>query len=535
MRIKQLPVNKLITFAVILITIVFLLPVFIGGISGNGVSSLLTDSSNGFIPSLERAILFTLLSSISTVIFGFCLALLLSNIPSESKLGRQLSFFILPITFGNISIVFILKILLFNTALLDTIIIKGSPAQTLFLLVVQLWQFGFLFAYLFWLNIQATPRRLRDYAIAAGLTRFEKIRDIILPQSRNLFILLVIISFTFSFYEDAKSQFIFRASQGTETELVNHWLDRVYHSDLLINPKYAGQQAFATGMSIFVIALLLFLLLGLLIIVAVKLFSKLKARAGAPAPATHKKTSLTIAAASIAIIIAPVILALLKSQYHFSDNIYSLLFPFILTLIGAIAATLFAITYGIFSKLSFQHLLNGFNAKSLLYFLILFILQIIPPLCIVLCGFTWLSWVGYSSDTLIYIVWVIGHCILRLPLLGSFVLVAHFSVKANELNYQMAHGISRGNIIKYSFLKRFRAEYILTLLFAFSFIWNDSGLNATLSDQIPSFSSNLQMLFIGRAADYSKATGFAIVALLLSLSCIFGWQYIIRKKDYLKA
>jgi hypothetical protein len=50
-----------------------------------------------------------------------------------------------------------------------------------------------------------------------------------------------------------------------------------------------------------------------------------------------------------------------------------------------------------------------------------------------------------------------------------------------------------------------------------------------LSDRIPSFAANLQMLFIGRAADYSKATSFVLVAVVLSLACIFIWQYIVGK------
>lgn len=527
---KPFPTNKIIVLVVILITVIFLLPIATGGFSGNSISKLFTESSNGFSSSLARTISFALLSAIVNVAGGFCLALLLSKISFSSKLGRQLSFFILPIIFGNVAVVFVFKVILFDTKFFNAIVHGGNTTQTLFLLFIQFWQFGFLFAYLFWLNIQNTPKRIEDYSIAIGLSRFEKIRDIILPQTRNLFILLLFIGFIFSFYEDAKSQFIFRASQGTGTELINHWLYRTYQSNLLINLEYANQSIFKTGLLVFSITILLFLTLGSLTLLSFRLFSKIKSSRQKSVPRNGNRSSFIVAAISITVILAPVLFALLKSEYHFSDNIFSIAFPFVITLIASFAATILAIIFGISSRLAFPKILSDFNSKSLLYFLSIFLLQIIPPLCIVLSGFKWFSWIGYNSDLLVYFVWIAGHCLLTLPLLGTFVLATHFSVKEKELNYLAAYNISGTNIIQFSFLKRFRAEYILTLLFAFTFIWNDAGLNMVLSDKIPSFAANLQMLFIGRAADYSKATSFVLVAVALSLACIFIWQYIVEKK-----
>lgn len=532
---KLFSTNKLIVSIVILITIVFLLPLFVGGFEVNSISKLFSYNSNGFSSALQRTVLFALLSSILNVVGGFCLALLLSKISLNSKLGKQLSFFILPVTFGNVAVVFVFKVLLFNSSFFNAIVQGGNATQTMVLLFIQFWQFGFLFAYLFWLNIQNTPKRINDYSNAAGLSRFEKIRDIVLPQTRNLFILLLFIGFIFSFYEDTKSQFIFRASQGTGTELINHWLYRTYQSNLLINPEYANQSIFKTGIIIFTLTILLFLVLGSLVLFSFKLFSRIKSVEKKQISKNSNRISSIIGIISILIILVPVVIALFKSQYRFADNLFTIAFPFALTLVAAFAASTLAIIFGISSRLAFTKMLNGFNSKSLLYFLAIFLLQITPPLCIVLCGFKWLSWVGYSSDILIYFVWIAGHCILTLPLLGNFVIATHFSVRENELNYLTAYEISMSSIVQYSFLKRFKAEYILTLLFAFTFIWNDAGLNIVLSDKIPSFASNLQMLFIGRAADYSKATSFVLVAVILSLACIFIWQYIIGKSQFEEA
>lgn len=531
----QKPINttKFIVFAVILVTIMFLMPLFIGGFSGSSVLKLFSDSSGGFSSALVRTLSFALLSTLLNVVGGFCLALILLKIPVHSKTGRQLSYFILPVIFGNVAVAFVFKILLLDTSVFNAIVQGGYTTQTLFLLFIQFWQYGFLFAYLFWLQMQNTPKRIEDYTDAIRLSKFERVRDIILPQVKNLFILLLFIGFLFSFYEDAKSQFIFRASQGTETELIYHWLGRTYQSNLLIDPIYANQSVFKTGVIVFLITLLMALALGFLALFSFRILSKIKSSIRIPLQPTgfknRNRNSFLLAILCIATIVAPIILVLLKSQYNFSNDLFDVAFPFALTLSAAYAATIFAIIFGISSRLAFTKLLDGFNSKSLLYFMAIFILQIIPPLVIVLCGFKWMNWIGYNSDLMIYFIWIAGHCILTFPLLGSFVLATHFSVKENELNYLKAYRISENNIVQYSFLKRFKAEYIITFLFAFAFIWNDTGLNMVLSDHIPSFASNLQMLFIGRAADYSKAMGFVLVALVLSLTCIFVWQYIVRK------
>jgi ABC-type sugar transport system permease subunit len=535
---KPFGLNKVIVLIVILITTIFLLPLVIGGFAGIDFLKLFSDHSNGFSSSLLRTTLFAIFSAITNVMGGFCIALLLLRISSSSKIGRQLSFFILPVTFGNVAIAFVFKVLLFDTTIFNTIVHGGNAIQILLVLFIQFWQFGFLFAYLFWLRMHGTPKRIEDYSTVVGLSKFEKVRDIILPQTKNLFILLMFIGFIFSFNEDVKSQFIFRASQGTETELINHWLYRTYQSKLLINPDYANQSIFKVSLVVFTITLLIFSALGSLMLLLHRFFSKIQSSKRVSVEKEDSKAfsniSFTTAIICISIIIIPILLALLKSQYQYSNNIFSITFPFALTCIAAFVATGFTIIFGISSRLAFSKLLSGFNSKSLLYFLAVFLLQIVPPLCIVLCGFKWLSWIGYNSNLLIYLTWIAGHTILTLPLLGSFVLATHFSLRENELNYLTAYQISGSDVVKYSFLKRFKAEYALTLLFAFSFIWNDAGLNMVLSDKIPSFASSLQMLFIGRAANYSKATNFVLVALILSILCVFIWQYILNKTEKLR-
>ncbi|MCL2682685.1 MAG: hypothetical protein FWE63_04260 [Bacteroidales bacterium] len=518
---------KLIIIAVIAIMIVFLLPLIANGFSGNGIYQLLTDTSKGFTSAWGRTLLFAFLSTIINTVGGLCLALSLQRISFESKLGQQLSLFILPVTLGNIAIAYIFKVSLYGTSLFDAIIQSGYFTQTIAMLFIQFWQYGFLFAYLFWISIQNIPKRINDYSIAVKHTNNERTKDIILPNIKNLFILLFFIGFIFSFYENAKNQFIFKASQGMNTELISQALHRIYKSNSIVNPTFANQFIFEVGTLITISVLFALVCAGFSIFLIFRHISKRK-RLKNTALKMSKK-NIFVAVVGLITVIAPIIIALLKSRYNFSvDALSELLLPLGLTLLSAFFATMLAILFGMASRLVFTKWLASFNTKTMYYFLIVFLLQIIPPICIIACGYQWLSWIGYNSFV-IYLVWILGHSILVFPILGSFVLVTHFAVKENELSWLAVHHIPAKDISLYSFLKRFRAEYILTLLFAFTFIWNDTTLNKILSDKIPSFADNLQRLFSGRATDDTKAILFTLVAVIISISCVLLWQFIVRK------
>jgi hypothetical protein len=445
----------------------------------------------------------------------------------------------LPVTLGNIATAYVFKLILFNTPIFNSII-QGSNVEKFALLsFLQFWQYGILFTYLFWLNIQNIPKNKIDYAEAVQLSAAERIKDIILPSSRNLSILLLLIGFIFSFYEDAKNQFIFHASQGTKTELINHWLERTYQSMLVGNPDYAVLQIFKVSFLVFLIAIAVFSLIGFLANALFKIYTSSKSisiKTNGEIVAAKLKTTISkaLAFSMLLFVFVPVFIAITRSSFSFTSQMTEMSSPLLLTLVAALAATILAVVFGISSRLAFPRILSDFNKNSALYLTLTFLLQLVPPICILLCGFRWMAWLGYNTSLLIYLVWILGHTILSLPILGSFIIATHFRVGHNELQYLRGYEIPISSIIRFSFLKRFRAEYLLTLIISFSFIWNESVINIVLSDRIPSFASNLQMLFVGRAADYSKASGYLIVALILSLTSVMLWQYILHKAQNLK-
>jgi len=91
------------------------------------------------------------------------------------------------------------------------------------------------------------------------------------------------------------------------------------------------------------------------------------------------------------------------------------------------------------------------------------------------------------------------------------------------------HGLSKWEIAKTSFLQRFKAEYLLLFILAFSFIWNEGVVNNLFSDFIPSFAANLKMLITGRAADLQHAAAYLWMSIALSLISVVLWFSIVRR------
>lgn len=536
---KSSLLSKNVVVGIALLTMLYLLPFLSGGISGAFLFESLFSNSDDFTSSLIRSVVFAVVSTSINVLIGLLVAVLLSKIAFFSVLGKQLSFFLLPTTLGNIATAYVFKLILFNTSFFN-FVVQGSNIEKFALLsFLQFWQYGILFTYLFWLNIQNIPKQKIDYGKAIQLSSVERIKDIVLPSSKNLAILLLLIGFIFSFYEDAKNQFIFRASQGTQTELINHWLERTYQSQLVYNPNYAVLKIFETSFLVFLITIIIFGLIGFFANTLFKLFSSSKSiliKSNQEIIITKSKTlfSKAIALTLMLFVFVPLFIAITKSNFSFTYQMKELLSPLLLTLTAALGATLLAVIFGVSSRLSFPKILSDFNNKSAIYFTFTFLLQLVPPICVLLCGFKWMSWLGYNNSFLIYFVWVLAHTILLLPILGSFIITTHFRVKENEFQYMKGYAIPILNILRFSFIRRFRAEYLLTLIIAFSLIWNEAIINIVLSDSIPSFASNLQMLFIGRAADYTKASAYLLVALSLSIASVLTWQYILNKAQSLK-
>jgi ABC-type Fe3+ transport system permease subunit len=495
---------------------------------------ILGDTGKVFAPALGRSIGVALFAALFIVGIAFLLALFMVGIPAFSRMGNWLAILILPITLGNLSIAFLCKVLFGDTAYFNAVATGDVTGKLAFLLLLHGWQYGILFTYLFWLNFQSIPGSVLDYSRATGFTRYQRIKDIYLPRSRNLIIMLSSILFLFTVYEESKLQYLFKPSPGTGSELVAHWLSRSYQSMLVAGPDKANDLAFGAGATTFLAVLVVLTILFLFVHIAMRTWIRSNRYPATNTVQDEQRTSTgrsaqLIALLLIALVLVPVAAALIVLPYLAGSDIGHLWPSFIMTLIATLVAGSIAIGMGMAVRVGWKERLSSFSPRSLPFFLGLVALLLVPPLLVLLSGYAWMGQLGYSWTQMIWPIWVAGHMLLTKPLLGSFVLFSHFRVSTNELDYLQLHGLSKWEIAKTSFLQRFKAEYLLLFILAFSFIWNEGVVNNLFSDFIPSFAANLKMLITGRAADLQHAAAFLWMSIALSLVSVALWFAIVRR------
>jgi len=519
---------QLLTIALLSLTLLVLFPFFLN-INADAVTGLSGNAS--FLSTLQTTLVNAFISAIVLTAFGFVGALLLLKIPPFSFVGKNLGVLIMPVTLGNISIAFICKLLWGDSAFFSSLA-QGSPLNKLaFLLLLELYQFGLLFIYLFWTLLQGINADKLNFAKANRFSFYQKLKDIYLPHTRNLWLLLATIGFVFAFYEESKIAYLFKVSQGTNSELITNWLTRNYQTNLLVNPDYARTLIFDASAFVLISAIVGLILLFLVLYYFIKKITGLKfypeKQSLKNSKGLFQKVSLILGSLLSIIALTPLILSFFKISFSF--NFSQLGFPLLMTFLATFASSATAILFGIASRLGWKQMLSSFNQKSLPFFVMLFILLLVPPIVILITGYKWMSIIGYSSQTIIYSIWIIGHILLTLPVLGSFVLFNHFRVSNNEIDYLQVYKLSRLETIRFSFFRRFKAEYLLLFIIGYSFVWNEAALNSLFSDYIPSFVSGMKMLITGRGADYDKAFGYLLVSFAVAILSATIWRYILEK------
>lgn len=518
-KIVRVYIIKAIGIMLAVSLVAYLIPSLVN-LSGYNIN-IFFDSTEGTL-ALKRSILFALGSSILNVLLSLLIALSISSVPLNSRKAGLIAFLIVPIMLGNMSIAFIGKVIFSGSAFFqDSALTKFSG-----LTVIQFWQYGSLFIYLFWLNMQNIPYTSLNYAHAVKMSFGERVKDLLLPACRNLAMLLFILNFILSVYEDAKIQIIFKSSVGTHTELISQWLNRTYQSNSLIGSLFANQKAIQYGFTILLLALAVTMILTFIFSFAYDKTIKLNT---AFHFSKNRYFSHIIPVVLGAVIFCPLLFTVFMTIKNFQFEFFHLITPFLFTFLATALAVLFSTFLGITLRLAWKETLSSFNSRSLVYFTLLFVLQLVPPIIIYLTGFQWLKLTGYQSLWNLQLVWVVGHIILILPLMVSFVSVFHFRTSNNEIRYMEAHGFSLRQIFNDSFLRRYRAEYLFTSLIGFSLIWNESVINNLFSDFIPSFVSEMKMNIEGRAADYAKGMSYLFIAIGIAIAAIWIWRGIITK------
>jgi hypothetical protein len=477
---------------------------------------------DGLNSAWARSLELALASTLINILLSLGIAILLKSIRINSFKGKLMALLLLPVLLGNVSVAFTGKLLFTDAAMIQA----SASGKLLMLLFIQFWQYGTLYLYLFWLVIQSVSGNTVAYAGAIRLTSGEYARDVLLPACRNLAVLLFIVNFSFTFYDDAKASIIFKFSRGTDTELISQWLSRNYLAGSLLDQQFSVQQTVGISLVVIISALLLLLLAGGAFILV---YDWLSARRKPLLPLVVAGDGRLIFYPQLLFVALPLLLALVDAFGRLAFDLRPLLFPLCLTMLAALIATVAAVILGALLRLGWKRVLYRFDRRSLLFFILFFSIELIPPLLLLLCGYQWLKWTGYAGKGTVYVIWVAGHVLLSLPLLSSFLAVTHFRTLNRELEFFEAHHSGFTEVLKTGFIRRYPVDYILSFLIAFSLIWNESVINNILSDYVPSFVSNITMAIEGRAADFSRGVSYLLVSLFISLLSLIVWFSVLAK------
>lgn len=516
--------TKLLILAFLLVILFFLFP-FLSSLSIDSILlSRLKEGNDSLMEPFARGVVFALGTSTLLVTGSLISSLFLSRIGLRTRGGLLLSLLLIPVILGSISTSFIWKLLLFdNLVLFGPRIVKFTT-----LAIIEFWQYGTFFIYLFWLNQQTLQKRELDYAHISQLSTWEKIRDVLLPRQRNLATLLLVLGYIFCFYEEAKIGFIFRASRGTGMEMANQWLNRTYESDLLVDAAYAVRNVSVAGLLVLFMALVsLIVFLNLFrylyrLLLAVKLPFVLS-RSG------KGHSSYAILGVLLIFTVAPVLLGIAKQTINIDLAFKSLLYPFGLCVLAAFLAALFAALFANLCRVTWIRTFASFNTRSMAALILMFLLLMTPPLLSLVCGFKWMGYVGYHSEYNIVGAWVIGHILLSFPLLAGFTLVTNFRVRNEHILYFQTSHLSAVEQYKDLFLYPFRADYLLVFLLGIALVWNESVINNILSDVIPSFVTELNKTISGKGTDYSQGLNYLFISVALALASVSVWTTIMYK------
>lgn len=501
----------------------YLVPFFIN-INIHDIDILLSDKDGLYSASI-RSLGFAFFSSLVNILLSLFVAVKLKSIKAHSFKGLLLSILIIPALLGDVSTSFIYKLILSDFVHLH----QDSFQKLVVATVIQFWQYGTLFIYIIWLVIKGINAEYFDYCKVSYFSKYETFRDLILPACKNTVILLFVINFIFSVYEDSKMQLIFRSSRGTNTEFINQWLSRTYESASLINPITARTEIYSISL------MYLFLLLGTLLVVVSLLLttiSLLVKHRKSPPIFSSFNTSYVIYYVLIASVLAPIFFIIFHIFSNFNLSFSHLIYPLYLSFTTAFIAVIIAIVIGAAIRVGGLKYMESLNRKSQFVFYLVLLLQLIPGIVISLLGYQWAAYIDLGKSNMV-LLWIVGHILLILPLISCLLITNHFQISNNEINYLFTHKTSSFDFIKLSFLSRFKGDYLLTFLICVTMIWNDPILNSILSDYVPSFISEMKMSITGRAADYSKGISYFAISLIVSLGAYFLWVYNNYKKSIL--
>src|ERR1700743_3393508 len=159
-------------------TICFLLPILLNFKVNESLTPLITNEED-FKYCLLRTVGISLITTFFVVIARFSVALMFFSVPITSWIGRNLSLLLGPVLLGSTATAFIFRVCFSDTSFFTTLLSNHLIGLLCLWVLLQFWQYGTLFIYLFYLSFLSIPGSLVDYAKATKLSSRIILKDII--------------------------------------------------------------------------------------------------------------------------------------------------------------------------------------------------------------------------------------------------------------------------------------------------------------------------------------------------------------------
>lgn len=481
-----------------------------------------------FADALARTLFVALLTSVACVFGGIIGAWLCRPVAAQST-QFLMQALLIPVLAGPIAIGFLSKLAVLKVELLSTAIGSRAAIPTLlFALAVYGFQYGPLCLYVLWLRARTVPRNMLEYSQCAHLTSREFAADVLWPHLRPLVQVMFILVFILTATEFAVSDLSIRPSVGTETALLSHWLAEQYRIWLPADAKIAASELAAYGLVAAGTVVVTCLALSWALCRGVDMGARRRFRfASIPSRSLNFRLPRRGFAEICAIVassacIGPFVIAYTAFPPKPIADARRLFEAFLWSVPATLAMAMAAVGLAITIRVAMRRGALGRIGDHLIYILVMCPLAV-PPLVTTIAAFRWFNRLEVLGAFIVPAGWLGGHVLLAMPVLGAFALYLHTQVTDKELEYQQTVVVRLRELIRTSFVDRLRADYLLVLLFAWSFAWNDGTINRGAASTIPSLYSVIAPRLSVRP-DYHAAQFCLLLSVVIAIVMVVLWQ-----------
>ena len=506
---KQISKNKLL-FPLILIFVLQLMYVY----PFLSVFNVDVFKNNEFVLIATYSIVYAILNSLIIILISFYLSVIFCNHFNSIK---GIHFMLIPVLLGNVIISYSLSRYNVFSAFAEQ---RNLYGVLLSLLLTNIYQYGSLGVVLFVIKIRSIPNELIEFVKSNDFSFRETLSEVILPNLKNLIVLLFIMIFILTFNEFSKVSILFRSSKATNTEFISHFIERTFRNYSVVNIDYGISKMLDYSMGIVLIFLTITFIFYVLttrlknqniltqfIYVFNPVFKKI-----------DKKTSLIVYILFLFATFLPIII-IVFDLFQKPDNVL-LIDVFLKSIPLYLTASIFIssifIICSINLKLYFPQKLT-INDKYYSYSIwMLYLYRVIPAITLGFLGIVLMSNFGISK----YMLWIIGETILLTPFVFSFLVYINADIMPEEIHFVKRNVFSYYETFKNVFLGRNSISYLLVFLFTFGFIWNEDTLTYAIRDKIPTPVVDLINNSVGKHfnradAAYSALPLFIVVSIFL--------------------